>query len=73
VAAWLSETALRGHGPGASGFESRRRGRIFFQGRNLRSPAAPHKEKERKKQADRKTPDGPGVVKGERLQKKNSC
>jgi hypothetical protein len=32
-----------------------------------RSPAAPHKEKKRKKQADRKVPDRPGVVKGERL------
>jgi hypothetical protein len=32
----------------------------------------PHhlKGKERKKQADRKVPDRPGVVKGERLQKK---
>jgi hypothetical protein len=29
VAAWLSETVLRGHGPGATGFESHRRGRIF--------------------------------------------
>jgi hypothetical protein len=29
VAAWLSETVLRGCGPGASGFESHRRGRIF--------------------------------------------
>jgi hypothetical protein len=29
VAAWLSETVLRGRGPGASGFESHRRGRIF--------------------------------------------
>jgi hypothetical protein len=36
VAAWLSETVFRGRGPGASGFESHRRGRIFFQGRNLR-------------------------------------
>jgi hypothetical protein len=36
VAAWLSEKVLRGRGPDASGFESRRRGRIFFQGRNLR-------------------------------------
>jgi hypothetical protein len=36
VAAWLSETVLRGRGPGASGFKSHRRGRIFFQGRNLR-------------------------------------
>ncbi|KAJ3618961.1 hypothetical protein MTP99_005757 [Tenebrio molitor] len=35
VAAWLSETVLRGRGPGASGFESHRRGG-FFQGRNLR-------------------------------------
>jgi hypothetical protein len=31
VAAWLSETALRGRGPGASEFESHRRGRIFFK------------------------------------------
>jgi hypothetical protein len=31
VAAWLSETVLRGRGPGASGFESHRRGRIFFK------------------------------------------
>jgi hypothetical protein len=29
VAAWLSETVLRGRGPGASGFESRRRGEFF--------------------------------------------
>jgi hypothetical protein len=29
VAAWLSKTVLRGRGPGASGFESHRRGRIF--------------------------------------------
>nr|KAH0807391.1 hypothetical protein GEV33_015401 [Tenebrio molitor] len=29
VAAWLSVIVLRGHGPGASGFESHRRGRIF--------------------------------------------
>ncbi|KAJ3626587.1 hypothetical protein MTP99_017071 [Tenebrio molitor] len=29
VAAWLSETVLLGRGPGASGFESHRRGRIF--------------------------------------------
>jgi hypothetical protein len=29
VAAWLSETVLRGRGPGASGFESHRRGTIF--------------------------------------------
>jgi hypothetical protein len=29
VAAWLSETVRRGRGPGASGFESHRRGRIF--------------------------------------------
>jgi hypothetical protein len=29
VAAWLSETVLRGRGPGASGFESHRSGRIF--------------------------------------------
>jgi hypothetical protein len=29
VAAWLSETVLRGRGPGASGLESHRRGRIF--------------------------------------------
>jgi hypothetical protein len=29
VAAWLSETVLRGRGPGASGFESHRRGRVF--------------------------------------------
>jgi hypothetical protein len=29
VAAWLSETVLRGRGPGASGFESHRRGSIF--------------------------------------------
>jgi hypothetical protein len=28
-AAWLSETVLRGRGPGASGFESHRSGRIF--------------------------------------------
>jgi hypothetical protein len=32
VAAWLSETVLRGRGPGASGFESHRRGRIFSKG-----------------------------------------
>jgi hypothetical protein len=36
VAAWLSETVLRGRGPGASGFESHRRGRIFSKGRKLR-------------------------------------
>jgi hypothetical protein len=29
VAAWLSERVLPGRGPGASGFESHRRGRIF--------------------------------------------
>jgi hypothetical protein len=29
-------TVLRGRGPAASGFESHRRGRIFFEGRNLR-------------------------------------
>ncbi|KAH0820358.1 hypothetical protein GEV33_002433 [Tenebrio molitor] len=29
VAAWLSETVLRGRGPGASGFESHRTARIF--------------------------------------------
>jgi hypothetical protein len=29
VAAWLSEIVLRGRRPGASGFESHRRGRIF--------------------------------------------
>jgi hypothetical protein len=31
VAAWLSETVLRGRGPGASGFESHRRRRIFSE------------------------------------------
>jgi hypothetical protein len=36
VASWLSEKVLRGRGPDASGFESHRRGRIFFKGRNLR-------------------------------------
>jgi hypothetical protein len=36
VAAWLSEKVLRGRGSDASEFESHRRGRIFFQGRNLR-------------------------------------
>jgi hypothetical protein len=139
VAAWLSETVLRGRGPGASGFESHRRGRIFskggtsagpwmcvyvFQGLTVgwwkeerhssdttarsagfesqagwashgclclysccgvqkkgerrreggrgwpgkvpRNPAAPHRKKEKKK-ADRKVPDRPVVVKGERL------
>jgi hypothetical protein len=29
VAAWLSETVLRGRGPGDSAFESHQRGRIF--------------------------------------------
>jgi hypothetical protein len=29
VSAWLSETVLRGRGPGASEFKSHRRGRIF--------------------------------------------
>ncbi|KAJ3638352.1 hypothetical protein MTP99_001727 [Tenebrio molitor] len=29
VAAWLSETVLRGRGPGATGFESHRRGGFF--------------------------------------------
>jgi hypothetical protein len=136
VAAWLSETVLRGRGSGASGFESHRRGRIFskegtsagpwmcvyvFQGLTVgwwkeerhssdttarsagfksqagwashgccvvfvlccperrreggrgwpgkvpRSPAA-HKEKREEKQADRKVPDRPVVVKGERIQ-----
>jgi hypothetical protein len=38
VAAWLSEKVLRGRGPDASWFESHRRGRIFFKGRNLRRP-----------------------------------
>jgi hypothetical protein len=35
----------------------------------VRSPAAPHRKKEKKK-ADRKVPDRPVVVKGERLLKK---
>jgi hypothetical protein len=43
VAAWLSETVLRGRGPGASGFESHRRGRKV-----PRSPAAPPKGKREK-------------------------
>jgi hypothetical protein len=38
VAAWLSETVLRGHGPGASGFESHRRGRIFSKERTSAGP-----------------------------------
>jgi hypothetical protein len=67
VAAWLSETVLRGRGPGDSGFESHRRGKIFSK---EGTSAGPHKEKKRKKQADRKVPDRPGEVKGERIQKK---
>jgi hypothetical protein len=39
----------------------------------MESTPEPHlKGKERKKQADRKVPDRPGVVKGERLQKKTA-
>jgi hypothetical protein len=38
VAAWLSETVLRGRGPGASGFESHRRGRIFSKGGTSAGP-----------------------------------
>jgi hypothetical protein len=38
VAAWLSETMLRGRGPGASGFESHRRGRIFSNERTSAGP-----------------------------------
>jgi hypothetical protein len=38
VAAWLSETVLRGRGPGASGFESHRRGRIFSNERSFAGP-----------------------------------
>jgi hypothetical protein len=38
VAAWLSETVLRGRGPGASGFESHRRGRIFSKEGNSAGP-----------------------------------
>jgi hypothetical protein len=37
------------------------------------APPHPLKGKERKKQADRKVPDRPGVVKGERLQKKKTA
>jgi hypothetical protein len=143
VAAWLSETVLRGRGPGASGFESHRRGRIFSKGGTSAGPwmcvyvfqgltvgwwkeerhssdttarsagfesqagwashgclclysccgvqkkeegeervgvgsrgkypgAPPHHigKKRRKKKADRKVPDRPLVVKGERLLKK---
>jgi hypothetical protein len=38
VAAWLSETVLRGRGPAASGFESHRRGRIFSKGGTSAGP-----------------------------------
>jgi hypothetical protein len=38
VAAWLSETMLRGRSPGASGFESHRRGRIFSKEGNSAGP-----------------------------------
>jgi hypothetical protein len=133
VATWLSETVLRGRGPGVSGFESHRRGRIFskegtsagpwmcvyvFQGltvgwwkeerhssdttarsagfksqadgppmdvcvvqkgeervgvggRGKYPGAPPHiRKKKEEKQADRKVPDRPVVVKGERLRLK---
>jgi hypothetical protein len=42
-------------------------------GRRKYPGAPPHniRKKERKKQADRKVPDRPGVVKGKRLQKKS--
>jgi hypothetical protein len=43
-----------------------------WPGKVPRSPAAPHKEKREKKQADRKVPDRPVVVKEERLLKKNN-
>jgi hypothetical protein len=52
--------------------ERRREGGRGWPGKVFRSPAAPPKEKERKKQADRKVPDRAGVVKGERLQKKKT-
>jgi hypothetical protein len=38
VAAWLSETVLRGRGPGDSGFESHQRGRIFSKGGTSAGP-----------------------------------
>jgi hypothetical protein len=55
VAAWLSETVLRGRGPGASGFESHRRGRIFSKEGTSAGPwigestPEPHKKKEKNK------------------------
>jgi hypothetical protein len=53
VAAWLSETVLRGGGPGASRFESHPRGRIFSKEGTSAEPwmcAPPHhiRKKERK-------------------------
>jgi hypothetical protein len=38
VAAWLSETVLRGRGPGVSEFESHQRGRIFSKQRTSAGP-----------------------------------
>jgi hypothetical protein len=49
--------------------ERRREGRRGWPGKVPRSPAA-HEEKREEKQADRKVPDRPVVVKGERLLKK---
>jgi hypothetical protein len=50
--------------------ERRREGGRGWPGKVPRSPAAPHKEKERKNKPTAKVPHRPGVVKGERLQKK---
>jgi hypothetical protein len=49
--------------------ERRREGGRGWPGKVPRSPAA-HEEKREEKQADRKVPDRPVVVKGERLLKK---
>jgi hypothetical protein len=49
--------------------ERRREGGRGWPGKVPRNPAAPHRKKEKKK-ADRKVPDRPVVVKGERLFKK---
>jgi hypothetical protein len=48
--------------------------RVGVGGRGKYPGAQPHhiRKKDRKKQADRKVPDRPGVVKGERLQKKKT-
>jgi hypothetical protein len=59
VAAWLSETVLRGRGPGASGFESHRRGRIFSNERTSAGKSDTVPTPPRGQQGSNSRPDGP--------------